>query len=589
MRTITFYSYKGGVGRTLAAANFAVYLAKLGQRTVMVDFDLEAPGMDSKFHAVGLPQPKRGLLDYILAYQDTGADPGSVQEISVEIAVESSGKVAPLWLIPAGDYLSEDYSRKLDSLDWSRIFSEEREGVAFFQQFLSRIEKELRPDFVIVDSRTGISEIAGLCTQQLADEVVMLSSLSSESIKVTRHIKQLIERSEVAKTLGKPVDVKVVVSRVPKPDDLLDFQEHCTELFDVENEKLFFLFSCPALEQQEFIAIDNPEKDEDLVTGYVRLFYGLNIELASMGIQDAINDATSKLLVDPERESQDRILELATLYPHPEAYRTAMRFFDLVKQEEQMRKYGWKLLDLVPDDIESQRMLARSYLSERGYFRRRSSRDRADRADKDIILSVISMLWQREELDLYEQLRFADMLKDAGGAQRSLEIALPLVAEEHLHSNAREEALGIAARMAQELGRTDVLKNLVASIPTEDWTPPVLAAAVELREEVGESAAAFELAKRYLERDITVEMLERAARLAQQLDRIEELEGVLRSSVDYRLLWDMSRLLRRLGLPDLASEVEAAERESRPLLRSGRPFRSRAAPRLGTTTRRLPE
>jgi hypothetical protein len=41
MRVITFYSYKGGVGRTLAAANFALYLAKLGQRTVVIDFDLE--------------------------------------------------------------------------------------------------------------------------------------------------------------------------------------------------------------------------------------------------------------------------------------------------------------------------------------------------------------------------------------------------------------------------------------------------------------------------------------------------------------------------------------------------------------------
>ena len=333
MRTITFYSYKGGVGRTLAAANFAVYLAKLGQRTVVVDFDLEAPGMDSKFHPTGLSQPSRGLLDYILEYQDTGADPGSVQKISVEIAVESSGKVAPLWLIPAGDYLSEDYSRKLDSLDWSRIFSEEREGVAFFQQFLSRIEKELRPDFVIVDSRTGISEIAGLCTQQLADEVVMLSSLSSESIKVTRHIKQLIERSEVAKTLGKPVDVKVVVSRVPKPDDLPALQGRCAELFEIEATKLFFLFSCPTLEQEEFIAIDNLDRDESLVSDYVRLFRGLDIDLAGVIIQSVINDAASKLLVDSEEESQSRILELATLYPHPDSYRAAMRFLWLSETE----------------------------------------------------------------------------------------------------------------------------------------------------------------------------------------------------------------------------------------------------------------
>ncbi len=580
MRTITFYSYKGGVGRTLAAANFAIYLAKLGQRTVMVDFDLEAPGLDSKFHSTGLPQPRKGLLDYILEYQVTGADPGSARKISVEIPVESSGRVAPLWLIPAGDYLSEDYSRKLDRLDWSRIFSRELEGVAFFQQFLTRIEQELQPDFVIVDSRTGISEIAGLCTQQLADEVVMLSSLSSESIKVTHHIKRLIEQSEVAKTLGKSVDVKVVVSRLPKPDDLPTLQTTCANLFEVENEKMFFLFSCPVLEQEEFIAIDDLEKDEELVTDYVRLFHGLDIELASVVIQNVIDDAVTKLLVDPEEDSQSRILELATLYPHPDAYRTAMRFFGLVKQKEQMRKYGWKLLNLVPDDIESQRLIARSYLSEYGYFRQRSSRDQMD---KDRILSVIGSLWEREELDPGEQLRFADMLEDAGDTLKSLEIALPLVADEDLDNNAREEALGISARTAQELGRTDVLRKLVNSIPTEDWPPPVLAAAVELREEVGDSASAFELAKRYLEqgRDVTVEVLEQAAHLAHQLDRVEELEGVLRSSVDYHLLWGMGRRLRELGLPNIASEVESSEGEPRSL-------RSRTAPRLRATTRRLP-
>ncbi len=55
------YSYKGGVGRTLAAANFAVYLAKLGQKTVVIDFDLEAPGMDSKFPTLGMPDNQNNL------------------------------------------------------------------------------------------------------------------------------------------------------------------------------------------------------------------------------------------------------------------------------------------------------------------------------------------------------------------------------------------------------------------------------------------------------------------------------------------------------------------------------------------------
>ena len=43
---VTFYSYKGGVGRTMAMANVAALLARKGRKVVMLDFDLEAPGLD---------------------------------------------------------------------------------------------------------------------------------------------------------------------------------------------------------------------------------------------------------------------------------------------------------------------------------------------------------------------------------------------------------------------------------------------------------------------------------------------------------------------------------------------------------------
>jgi MinD-like ATPase involved in chromosome partitioning or flagellar assembly len=42
---VTFYSYKGGAGRTLALANVAVLMARQGHRVLVADFDLEAPGM----------------------------------------------------------------------------------------------------------------------------------------------------------------------------------------------------------------------------------------------------------------------------------------------------------------------------------------------------------------------------------------------------------------------------------------------------------------------------------------------------------------------------------------------------------------
>ena len=49
MKTITFYSYKGGVGRTLALSNIANKLSEFGKKVCIIDFDLEAPGLHIKF------------------------------------------------------------------------------------------------------------------------------------------------------------------------------------------------------------------------------------------------------------------------------------------------------------------------------------------------------------------------------------------------------------------------------------------------------------------------------------------------------------------------------------------------------------
>jgi MinD-like ATPase involved in chromosome partitioning or flagellar assembly len=48
-RIITFYSFKGGVGRSMALANVAVLLANWGYKVLAVDFDLEAPGSENFF------------------------------------------------------------------------------------------------------------------------------------------------------------------------------------------------------------------------------------------------------------------------------------------------------------------------------------------------------------------------------------------------------------------------------------------------------------------------------------------------------------------------------------------------------------
>ena len=60
-----------------------MYLAKLGLKVIAVDFDLDVPGLDSKFSAFELPKGQVGLLDYILRFQRDGEEPGPVQRYSV--------------------------------------------------------------------------------------------------------------------------------------------------------------------------------------------------------------------------------------------------------------------------------------------------------------------------------------------------------------------------------------------------------------------------------------------------------------------------------------------------------------------------
>src|SRR5262245_25635382 len=80
---VTFYSYKGGVGRTMTLANVAWNLASNGRRVLAIDWDLEAPGLHRHFRPflddpAGESTP--GLIDFLNDAITSAVVPGSVPD-----------------------------------------------------------------------------------------------------------------------------------------------------------------------------------------------------------------------------------------------------------------------------------------------------------------------------------------------------------------------------------------------------------------------------------------------------------------------------------------------------------------------------
>jgi MinD-like ATPase involved in chromosome partitioning or flagellar assembly len=573
MKTIAFFSYKGGVGRTLAAANFAVYLAKLGLRVVLMDFDLDAPGVDSKFPDFTLPSGQQGLIDYILRFQRDGSDPGPIRELFCTVPISSPRQGYSLTLIPAGDYLANDYSKKLNELSWSTIFSENRDGVAFFQVFLDRIEQELSPDVLVVDSRTGFSEIGGLCTQQLADETVILSSLAKESVKMTRHLAKAINDSDIARQLSKKVETKIVVSRVPKPSDIDKEKARCCELFGVDETRLFFLFSCRNLEHEEFVAMLDTQKEEGLVANYIQLFQGLDVDVAQTSIREKIEQAERGLLSCSPSDAEARIREMVALYPDPEVYRRAMRFFELTRRSEESALFALRLLDLLSNDEEAQLQVAKVVLHDD--FRileapgRRSHQRLRKATDVKRLISITECAYKMGKLSIQERVRFADLLEDVENWPRSFEVAMECFKSEELaNADLRITATGIAARTAMKLGKKEEAAKLITGIPASRLSPGLGQVAIQLKLDSGEKEAAFQLGKAVLSRDLVPGIMSIMLPLAQELQRQNELQELLRMHPDFEMRKshspEMRWELQRFGFDVDELYERVARRRSRP-------------------------
>lgn len=227
---VVFFSIKGGVGRSTALAATAWKLAQLGKRVLVLDLDLESPGLSISL----LPaerQPTYGITDWLV--EDLVDNGDTVLESM--IATSALSRDGEIYVVPAHGAKPGEYIAKLGRVWMPKVG---RDGMhepwsARLQRLLQDLEARIQPDIVLLDSRAGIDEVASSCVTDLGANLILLFALDgSQTWNGYRILFDHWRRAGVARDIRERLQiVAALVPELAPTDYLAAMREHAYDLF----------------------------------------------------------------------------------------------------------------------------------------------------------------------------------------------------------------------------------------------------------------------------------------------------------------------------------------------------------------------
>jgi MinD-like ATPase involved in chromosome partitioning or flagellar assembly len=193
MKIVSFYSFKGGVGRSLSLLNLGCHLAyRMGQRVGLMDLDVEAGGLS---HLLGIAVPES--RDLLTLLEPTNRDVASLEQYVIGVPEPGRRQETRLFLVP-----TVADSQLLDQVEWNQNTQR------FLMDHLFPAFKQLyHLDYLLLDSRSGLSQTATF-TITAAEIEVLVCRLDSQ----TRYgMKRMVD---VCQASGKPF--RIVATAVPE-------------------------------------------------------------------------------------------------------------------------------------------------------------------------------------------------------------------------------------------------------------------------------------------------------------------------------------------------------------------------------------
>lgn len=179
---LVFYGLKGGVGRSTAMAMLAYHLAKKGKNVLLIDFDLESPGLS------GLMLPPERMAEFGIVdwFVEEGVGQGNEilpRLISISPLSQMEGVAGRIHVAAAVGMDEPAYLAKL-----SRVYADipGREGA--MERFPERatrlvnaLEQQEKPDFILIDSRAGLHDLAAVSIVCLATKAFLFAVDSAQT------------------------------------------------------------------------------------------------------------------------------------------------------------------------------------------------------------------------------------------------------------------------------------------------------------------------------------------------------------------------------------------------------------------------
>lgn len=254
---VSFYSYKGGVGRTTALALFASHYAMhQGKKVFIIDCDFEAPGLINFYGIRNEELPKSGIVEYIQD-KEVNSDIQLRDNYVYEISRRYSGD-GEIYLLPAGNIFDDvdtnDYLEALARLDihGTSTIAEQ------FKNVITEINREYHPDVILIDSRTGFNDVFGIISNKLSHIVVGFFGNNTQN-KPGLHffLKTLLKKK-------RPVNLLLVLSIVSKSyKELKLFQNEIEEYIQSNIGADEALASLPAF---PILSLSRQERLEEIGT-----------------------------------------------------------------------------------------------------------------------------------------------------------------------------------------------------------------------------------------------------------------------------------------------------------------------------------